>query len=132
MFYWYISLYFVKHIKKRNLLQNYYNTSVSSIILWAYLFEMIQCISYVLICFDTYWAAVLSSFPKIVPVLPCLFHQFLTMPNVWSLNKYCYLFIKNIDIKDISNQKIIKNIFISVLIDIISHQTCHFFFIFDL
>ena len=66
-------------------------------------------------------------YPGWCPVVPCIILQFLTMPNVWSLNEYYYLFIKNINIKVISNQKIIINIFISVLIDIISSQTCHFF-----
>ena len=64
-------------------------------------------------------------------VLPCIIYQFSTTPNVQNLNKYYYLFIENIYIKGISNKKKIINLFISIIINNISSQTCNFFFIFD-
>ena len=64
-------------------------------------------------------------------VLPCINYQFSITPNLQNLNKYYHLFIEKIYIKGISNQKIIINILISIIINNISSQTCNFFFIFD-
>ena len=76
-------------------------------------------------------AAMFHIYSRICPVLPCIIYPFLTMPNEQNLNRYHYFFIENINIRGISNQKILIDIFFSIHINNISFQTCNFFTVFD-
>ena len=76
-------------------------------------------------------AAIFHIYSRTCPVLPCIIYPFLTIPNKQNLNRYHYLFIENINIRGISNQKILIDIFFSIHFNNISFQTCNFFTAFD-